>query len=715
MGAPEIVPADSLKTDYPANFAKDRQGFLYITNGLNRGYIWDSFSETAFRLGILEPETPAVTDDTGGGSVPASSTFQCALKYVDIYGRESALSEEYSITTSGASNHRLDWAFSASDETDRVQFVDLWRTTAGQSTTYYKVARLGNHGAISATEDNGSGFCRFTVPFRHHLLDGARIVISGHSVAGYNTQHNVTVVDVTQFDTDIAFSSAGTGTADWVIVGYYNEDDVADATLDDNESLPITNPDGTINARRQGPPPSECAVAVWFQDRMFYGVQRKYTQGTVTTTAGSAAITGTGTEWMKEFGGTDSFPAHAGEWMMQIEGEPRPIRIAYYDPAFSPDNEMTADETTIPTLTQSGASYTLYPDTALFRSTLIYSEVDEGESVPYDEELGYVNTITIQENTGDDDELTALMPYGYALWAIKERHIYRLMFAKQPDIEAGVVLVASRGCLNQRCWTYHEGLAYLMDMSGAYSFDGNNPDPISLPIQNYWRNGTIDFTNSKWFFVAVDSAHEVVKFYVQFTGDAGDRPTRALCYHTRGKAWTMETYPWGIGGACKADLGTSERLLVGAEDDAIYATNEGFTDAGTAISVAWRGGKFSFSGNGTQQSRAFEVAFQPTEAAATLNASYYLDNNASPVTRKMDNKAGNGIICAAGSSDFAINMLRTRSPQGDQAGFVRQEFGGRTDKGSPVNRWVSLQLTATAPTNEQIIVHAVKLDGVQGG
>ena len=715
MGAPSI--ATGLKITGPCGFARDRQGFLYFSNGFNKIRVWDGITTAAFTAGIKTPNsstTPGITADGSGGSMSVGA-YIFAYQYVDLYGRKSELSAATSLSV--LANDRVDWTLVASGETDRVRWVDLYRSTSGQSTTVYRVVRLANHGTITGTADNGSGFCQFTSSSGHGLQTNAVITIAAHSVAGYNGSHTVTRISDTVFDTNVAFTTAGTGTGTFTLTGYLN-DGMSDATLDDGVSLPILNTDGSLNARRQGLPPPECAVMAWFQDRMYYAVQRRYSQGAVTTTANSTTITGVthpttalGTEWIEEFGTFGNYykttSTSYSNWLMQIAGEPRPIRIG----AFNSATSLVAISPDHPTLTQTAANYVIYPDPDIFRNTILYSEVDEGESVPYDQTLvegkvvGYVNTVTIQENTGDDDEITGLMPYGYALYVLKERHIYRLQnVANDPS----VYMLTARGCVNNRTWCYHDGLAYLMDKSGIYAFDGQNVDPISLPIQNLWIDSTINFNYAHWFFASVDPTNEVVRFHVRYTGDAGEKPIRALCYHTRYKGWWLETYPWQLGGACKADINNVERLLVGGVDEQIWKTNEGFTDGGETISYVWRSGMFPVVRTPAQQSVAFEVAFEPTTVATTLNARIYDDNSATAVTAEITRADDKGISVTAGSSNMAIAMASTH------AGWVRQEVGGRGTNDVRGRRWLSLELVGDAPSTQQVEIYGVLLEGVQG-
>ena len=705
MGAPEIITG--LKITGPCSFARDRQGMLYICNGFDKPRLWDGLTDTAFNAGIKAPAgAPSMSIDASGGSMSAGD-YIFAYQYVDLYNRKSELSAI--ATNTVTSSDQADWTIVSSSETDRVRWVDLYRSTMGESTTVYKVVRLANHGTITSSASN-AGTLRFTCDAGHGLQTNAVITISGHSVAGYNTTHNVTRISDTIFDSNIAYSADGSG-GTFVLVGYLN-DGVADTTLDDNVALPILNDDNSLNARRQGLPPPECAVMAWFQDRMYYAVQRKYSQGAVTTTANSITITGVthpdtglGTEWIEEFGAYGNY-YQTGKWWMQIENEPKPIPIATF-------NNSTSLFTTLanaPTLSQTAVDYVIFPDPEMFRNTLVYSEVDEGESVPYDttevegKVIGYVNTVTIQENTGDDDEITGLMPYGYAMYVLKERHIYRLQnIANDPS----VYMLTARGCLNNRTWCYHDGLAYLMDKSGIYAFDGQNVDPISLPIQNLWINSTINFNYAHWFFASVDPTNEVVRFHVRYSGDAGTKPYRALCYHTRYKGWWEEEYPWQLGGACKADIDNVERCLVGGVDEQIWKVNEGFTDGGEAITAVWRSGMFPVVRSAPQQSVAYEVAFEPLEDA-TLIARVYDDNSNTAVTASLTRVDDKGISVTAGSGDMEIAM------DGTQSGWVRQEVGGRGTNDVRGRRWLSLELEAEAPDDAQVVVYGVLLEGVQG-
>lgn len=337
----------------------------------------------------------------------------------------------------------------------------------------------------------------------------------------------------------------------------YSSDTETDAQLIDNSFISVLLPDGSLSARRFGVPPSYTPFIAQFQDRMFYGGRVKYNQGTVTT-AGSTTITGSGTAWTS---------AMAGRYII-IDGETAPLLIS------------SASATSITTATAAGTSgagksYVIVPDPTT-RNQLYFSEADEPESVPS------INTITIQENTGDEDEITGLMPYGSALYVLKERHVYSLTFVRQPIIDAAVHLVASRGCVNNRSWVYHEGMAYLLDEQGVYRFNGYKAEPISEQIQDLFRGGTLDWANKKWFFAAVDPARHLIFFHVGFTADSSTRPKKSLVFNTRNETWSVDEYCWELGGACVSRVSGQARLLLGSQDDVVLAYS-GTSDMVTAV------------------------------------------------------------------------------------------------------------------------------------
>lgn len=207
-------------------------------------------------------------------------------------------------------------------------------------------------------------------------------------------------------------------------------------------------------------------------------------------------------------------------------------------------------------------------------NSLYYSEMDEPESVPD------VNEIVVQENVRDTDAVTALVPFGAALMVMQRRHVYRVTFAKQPIIDAAVNLAGYRGCLNQRCWDLHDGMAYVLDQFGVYSMGpGGDINPISEGISNYFRH-YVDYTHAEWFSVRFDARAQVLRVFLTLKGD-GDSvaPVRVLCFSPVLQAWWEERYPRPVTAAAGITLANGQyRVLYASSKAAVYALDEGWVD-----------------------------------------------------------------------------------------------------------------------------------------
>lgn len=331
-------------------------------------------------------------------------------------------------------------------------------------------------------------------------------------------------------------------------------------------------------ANRFTVPPDHMAVCALFQDRSFWGVDVAYRKGAVNVVNGSTAVTGIGTKWP---------PALAGRWLF-VRGGGEPQRIA------SVVSETQIElETAYSGNSQAGASYAIRSNMSE-RNKLYYSSADYPEGVPV------TNTVTLQENTGDDDEVTALMPHGSWLYVFKDRHTYRLSFVRQPEIDTAVHLHSFRGCLHQRCWDRVEDTAYVADELGPYRMgEGGAIDPIGAVVQPQWREMLAAGGRS---FVLADLERTVVRFVV---GDT------ALCYHYFSKAWWQERYPWPLGAGVRRGTGWS--LHGGAAQHRVYRF------AGSKLDVVSAGTTRGTATGGSDTTLVdASASFSPTAMGAPL-------------------------------------------------------------------------------------------------
>lgn len=599
---------------------------LIRINGLARGTIWDGKSAAPDVLGITAPAAGlVVATPTGGGAI--AGTYYCAIRYKDathdIYSSLSALVE-----VTAATGDKFSYTTIPVSSEARVTHIEIWRSTADQSEKLYFITSVPNSGSPTYTLDVG--------------------------------------------------------------------DDNELGTKPIAEQLRIYNTDGrTLQARRQGVPPTFMRVVVSFQDRWFYAVPAAYSTGTVSVDA-TAPVPGTdsflasgfgvapatmgvysqsgthngmpaftdGTYWL--WGEVADWDATAAYWFITatkgshtvvgyaVSGtapyhmnigtsDPtNPVLPAFLNPfkgatgmivlteyaggaggaltftgsgtAWTTDMEgqkiyvqgttkgytIQSVDVGAQTLTisesysgsaLSGAAYTISPDPQGYTNIIVYSEQDEPESVPTDQ-----NQFPVQENTGHDGDLmTGLMPHGAILWGLKQRHTYRITFVKQPVIDVSVTLAFSRGCLNQDCWKFFEDTAFLMDATGPWSIsgDGGYEDIADMKVKNYWRDGLLDFGKANWWFVSVDPASSLVRFHVTLLGQTGQRPKTAMVYDVRRKSWYVEPHVEAFSGTCQITQLSRARMLLAGQYGRIVVAGEGAGDgcavAGTISSATATG------------------------------------------------------------------------------------------------------------------------------
>lgn len=307
---------------------------------------------------------------------------------------------------------------------------------------------------------------------------------------------------------------------------------LSDDTLRDAEKLIITNDDGSVNANRFGVPPLK-PIVTWHQDRMYAAGSIVLSTGTVTVASGASTGTGTSTTFQ---------PSMAGwEMTLDVDGAAE----TYAVDSFQSSTAFTLGRTCATTF--SAVDFALRPGLSE-RNTIYYSEADEPESWP----VAQNNLILQADGTGTyAEDIVSLMSFGPTLYAIKPTIMYRIDSVTQPNLDASILPAALRGVFNHWSWAQADGRAYMMDRLGCYVFDHSKATPIGDAINNYFREGLIDFTNADKFHVSANRRTKVVRFHVALSGknDASDYPMWAFAYSYRTNAWWIERYPWGVCGA----------------------------------------------------------------------------------------------------------------------------------------------------------------------
>ena len=494
-------------------------------------------------------------------SAPMSGVYKCCIRYLDgtPESRGGPIPSSISELVEAGSvdgSGSFTWSFTHSGLEDRVTAMELWRTTADQSVILFRVATIKR----SSPEFFGS--------YTDTLSD----------------------------------------------------DDLKDTDRSEYGLMPVTLPNGQLNARRFATPPGNFAVATVFQDRAWFAVD---TSGT----------------------------------------SPNSMR---------------------------------------------YSEIDEPEAVPESNEM------ILQENVADPDSIVGLIPMGSMLAVAQTRHLYRLQYVAQPVIDASITLVAYRGLLNQNCWDVLGGVAYIVDSFGLYAFDGSQADPVSIPVDNYWRERVINFQASAAFHVRADHATQTIRFFYCRSGES--LPVRALCYCAATKAWWEETFATPITTSTAGEIAGRQDTLWGTGSGA-FTYNGGFTDLqGTPIPYEFRTGNMTLGeAQADGGSRSVGVLYSPTVNASALQVRLHYNNSPAPRPAAISVERG-GFASTAGATAAVLDMKSTRSSLGSANGFARAYFSGhRDDRSVGGDRHVAVAFggtQASTVSGDVVKLYGLTIDGV---
>lgn len=336
-------------------------------------------------------------------------------------------------------------------------------------------------------------------------------------------------------------------------------------------------------------------------------------------------------------------------------------------------------------------------------NSLLFSEIDEPEAVPA------FNELVVQQNAGTPDKIKALVPLATDLLIAQDAHLYKLNYVSQPVIDASIALVGYRGILNSQCWTVMGGVAFLADSFGIYAFDGMQEEPISVPVDDYWRGGTVDMSKASQFHMSSDYDTKTVRFHYCQVADTA--PTRALCYCVATQAWWEEEYPEAVTATCSAVLAERYQTLSSAGGEFLKAG--GVTDQdGSGVQYRFKSGNMALTGD-KQDSRAFTVVYRPTDDDSDLNLRLYYNNSQTPRDNAISSDRGDGFV-TSGGTQTSLNMKLTRSSLGDASGTARAYYSGRNDpRSAGADKHIAAELAGTqaGTTGNAVVIHGIAIDG----
>lgn len=339
-------------------------------------------------------------------------------------------------------------------------------------------------------------------------------------------------------------------------------------------------------------------------------------------------------------------------------------------------------------------------------NSLLYSEIDEPESVPP------ANELVVQENTTETDSIVALIPLGSELLVAQRAHIYKLNYVAQPVLDASIILGAYRGILNSRCWDVIGGVAFIADSNGLYAYDGSNEDPVSVPVDNYWRDRIIDFSKSEQFHIKCDMTTKTVRFYYCKAADTA--PVRALCFCIATKAWWEEVYPAAITASCPMMISGRYEPITGTSGG-FFVKASGLVDIGPApVSYEYRTGTSKLKDEGG--SRAIGVLYRPTVSDSNLNVALHFNNSSAPRANAIaSDRGGGGFTTDAGATGAVLNMKKTKL-LGEANGYAKAYYSGRQDDRSVGgDRHIAVAFAGTqgTTTGDNVVLYGVTIEGAE--
>ncbi len=337
--------------------------------------------------------------------------------------------------------------------------------------------------------------------------------------------------------------------------------------------------------------------------RLFLTGQYDETRGSVMVTAGSAVVTGVGTDWRAGLAGR----------ALYVVGAKNNYQILSVDVA-NQTLTLTADglvASPYKDVTDNFAMYSIRPFPAE-RNLVYYTPAGQPESWPPSQALA------IQE---DEDEIIGATARGSFLYIIKKRHIYKLTFQVDPAKDGAVFLSCNRGCVNNRCWTLVDNDLYMLDEGGIHKFDSSGQSQkISGEISEIFRPGSLykyslNWRASRYWFSVLYRPQQTIRWFVTMEGDY--LPRHALCYDYELSRWWIERYPFQVGGACAGDIKLQPQTFLSGESAKTYSMWSGSSDVAQTDQGTVRGVPTSVGVNWLSDSAAI---FSTSGIGSAINA-----------------------------------------------------------------------------------------------
>ena len=157
----------------------------------------------------------------------------------------------------------------------------------------------------------------------------------------------------------------------------------------------------------------------------------------------------------------------------------------------------------------------------------------------------------------------------------------------------------------------------------------------------------------------------------------------------------------------------------GEQASATYGVS---TELGTPVYYSFQSGNMEFTTDTqnpksqTAENRQVSVVYQPTDTASVLNLETYYNGAAYPRSNVVTRDRGTGFVHSEDVAACTLNMQKTSIQDSEAHGVARALFAGRTlDDMSGNDRHISVGLSGKQDDAGRVTLHVVDIYGVNGG
>ena len=312
-------------------------------------------------------------------------------------------------------------------------------------------------------------------------------------------------------------------------------------------------------------PPPVTKYLIAHKRRLWAFGQIQHSAGTVAATNGSASVVGTSHNWNQEALGSAEGESDV-KWFLAVEGDTREYEIESFDGT----NTITLADT-YAGVTASGLSYKIGT-----RANVIWVS-----NAGFPEGFTSFNFMETPQGlfTGT---LTAGFGYGNSMLFFTQHSMFKLAWDQDPLVDPFMTNITTKhGALSQRVVVEVDGKLYAMDQHGWHIFAGGFPQKISKPVDSLLED--LNFALKENFHAAYYPKLRAIRWFVCYTGDSSDYPTKYLQYDLDTGNWSTGEYYQGISESRLVpwEDGTMQ-VLLGDENGHVWVADYGTADGASS-------------------------------------------------------------------------------------------------------------------------------------